>query len=151
MVAQVKTQKTCANCPLFLPSSELSKVGYCSKYQETTRAHDVASNDCPPNQKQKRTKAPRKPQCIELLEVSDWKEDSKTNTVYKLSSWRVIGATGNVYGVIYDSRGAIICNCPGHNTHRHCYHGDAVKKEWSEWQEWSAEKNALDLARNGGF
>ena len=151
MVAQVKNQKTCADCPLFKPSSELSKVGYCSKHQETTRAHDVASNDCPPNQKQKRTKVTRKAQSVELVEVSGWKEDPKTNTVYKLSSWKVTGATGNTYSVLFDSRGAIICNCPGHRTHQHCYHADAVKKEWEERQEWSAEKNALDLARNGGF
>jgi hypothetical protein len=147
MVAQ---SKTCANCPLFKPSSELSKVGYCSRYQESTRAHDIANNGCPPNQKQKRTKAVRKPQSVELVEISGWLE-GKDNTVYKLSSWKVKGSTGNTYDVLFDSRGSVACNCPGHTTHKHCYHADAVKKEWAEWREWSNEKNALDLARNDGF
>jgi hypothetical protein len=151
MVAQVQKQKTCSDCPNFTRSNALPHVGFCKLYLENTRSHDVAGNECPINQKQKPTKAPRKPRLVELVEVSGWKEDPKTNTVYKLSSWKVTGSTGNVYGVLFDSRGAIICNCPGHRTHQHCYHADAVKKEWEEWQEWRTEKNALDLARNGGF
>jgi hypothetical protein len=151
MVAQVKNQKTCANCPLFKPSNDLSKVGYCSKYQETTRAHDPSGNACPPSKKQKPTKAPRKPRSVNLVEISGWKEDTKTNTVYKLSSWKVIGSTGNTYSVIYDSRGSIICNCLGHTSHGHCYHAESVKKEWAEWQDWSNKKNSNDLTRNDGF
>lgn len=148
MVAQTKT---CSDCPNFIRSTALPHVGFCTLYLQNTRSHDVAGNDCPPIQQQKHTKVVRKPQSVELVEISNWLEDTKTNTAYKLSSWKVTGSTGNTYDVIYDSRGSIICNCPGHTTHKHCYHADSVRQEWAEWQEWSNEKNALDLARNGGF
>jgi hypothetical protein len=150
MVAQVKTQKTCSDCPLFQKSSVLPHVGFCGLHQQNTRSHDIAGASCPPNQKQKRTKAVRKPQSVELVEISDWLE-GKDNTVYKLSSWKVKGSTGNTYDVLFDSRGSVVCNCPGHATHKHCYHANAVQQEWQQWQQWSNEKNALDLARNDGF
>lgn len=150
MVAQATNQKTCSDCPNFKRSTVLPHIGFCKLYLQNMRTYDVAGNDCPPNQKQEGTKPVRKPQSLELVEISGWLE-GEGNTVYKLSSWKVTGSTGNTYDVFYDSRGSIICNCPGHRTHKHCYHADAVKKEWAEWQQWSNEKNALDLARNGGF
>jgi hypothetical protein len=150
VTTMVAHQKTCSDCPNFNRSTALPHAGFCNLYTETVRTYDIAGNDCPPNQKQKRTKAVRKPQSVELVEISGWLE-GKDNTVHKLSSWKVKGSTGNTYDVIYDSRGSIICNCPGHTTHKHCYHADSVRQEWAEWQDWGSEKNALDLARNDGF
>lgn len=150
MVAQTTNQKTCKDCPKFKRSTALPHIGFCQLYLQNMRAYDIAGTDCPPHQKQKRTKPARKPQSVELVEISGWLE-GKDNTVYKLSSWKVIGTTGKTYDVLYDSRGSIVCNCPGHATHKHCYHADAVREEWQQWQEWSNEKNTLDLARNDGF
>lgn len=150
MVAQVKPHKTCSDCSNFNPSTALPHVGFCQLYLQNMRAYDIAGNSCPPHQKQKRIKAVRQPRSVELVEISGWLE-GKDNTVYKLSSWKVTGETGRVYDVLHDTRGSVACNCPGHTTHKHCYHADAVKAEWEEWREWSDEKNALDLGRNDGF
>jgi hypothetical protein len=150
MVAQVQIQKTCKDCPNFKRSMALPHIGFCQLYLQNVRAYDRAGNDCPPNQKQKRIKAVRKPQSVELVEISGWLQ-GEGNTVYKLSSWKVLGETGNTYDVLYDTRGSVICNCPGHTTHKHCYHAEAVELEWREQQKWTNQKNSLDLARNDGF
>jgi len=148
MVAQTNT---CSDCPNFTRSKVLPHVGFCTLYLENTRSHDVAGVNCPSNQKRRKPKTSRQPQSVELVEISGWIEDKASNTVYKLSSWKVKGSTGNTYDVLFDSRGSVVCNCPGHTTHKHCYHADSVRQEWEEWQQWSNEKNALDLARNDGF
>jgi hypothetical protein len=149
MVAQSKIQKTCSDCPQFKRSMALPHIGFCKLYLQNMRGFDVAGADCPPNQRQKRIKAVRKPQSIQLVEESGWIQ--KDNTVYKLSSWKVTGETGNTYDVLFNSRGPVICNCQGYRSHGSCYHCNAVRVEQQEQQSWSTEKNTLDLARNDGF
>lgn len=89
--------------------------------------------------------AAKKPASVELVSISGWKED-RTNTAYKLSTWKVQGKT-STYTVTYDTRGYTTCNCLGHTYRHSCYHADAVKREWVEFQSWSTEKNSYDLVR----
>jgi hypothetical protein len=72
------------------------------------------------------------PQSVEQVDSSDWQRDD-SEQLYKLSSWKVTGETGNQYDVLHDSRGSVLCNCRGFNYHGHCYHSKAVKEAWQEF------------------
>lgn len=143
--------RTCETCPHFQRfEGEPRGRGWCHLFDKSAKLHHQRTETCDleeemqqptpaplPKPEKPRSKTPRlvrhTPERVTLLDSSGWLVSSQE--IYRQTAWQVVGRTGNIYSVVFDSRGAIACNCLGFSHHRKCYHSDAVKTEWRHLME----------------
>lgn len=149
MVQQRPPVAKCGNCTQHY-------FGYCSgKLHWRERRHPDAS-PCSEYQGEgaipkPKPQLPRQFRRIEQRSLSNWKL-TENNQCYKVSTWEVEEDSGSLYQLTWDMRFKHPkCHCQEFEARGHCYHSDAVKAKWQDWQEWSAAKNADDLAREMRF